>query len=468
MNKTPFIIAGTVATIAIVLVASGSLVINQLPVNKVVKFTAKKSMGADNVVELASGAFGNLFGTVASDSRERQATPTLGAAEGMSASPATGAKMGFGGGGGVSMAPQADSSETNAVAVEGRMMMPYYEYTYNFKYIGDDIEISEAQMPVYRLALDETIGRTIASSVSDAGISFIDLIKFKNLSVTSMNMQQKDGFNIYFNLEQGRVSMDKNQSYVFAEPMMLKCDAPDCGYQEKTFTALPDNQLIAIANDFLSNYGITRSIYGTPVVDNYWKKYQSESSYVPQMQAVIYPLSFDGMNVFESGGYLNGMRVTVDAENMSVSNVNEIFNPFFEKSNYEIETDFARILKVAERGGINMYFYGAKEDSEVLELGTPEYVYMHQYDYSSNDGRSRELYIPALRFSILNAKDKNIYQDSIVVPIAKEILDKYINEESGGIIPRPLPMMTEGSSGEGAAGVSSSGEATVVDMMIAQ
>jgi len=459
-------LVGIITTITIVVVASGSLILNQLPAYKISKLVLQKTVQNGNFIELSDGAFGSLSGINLGEKTQTNLSARSESGESVSVGMVSAPMVGFGGGGGNAVSMDSGSGVVDSM-VSDRMIMPYYEYMYEFDYVGDDFEIVDTQLPVYRLALDQTVGRSMAQSLSNSGINFVDLSKFKNTSVLSMHLSQEDGFNIYLNLDQGKISIDSNQQYILDSVTMM-CDGPGCDFQEKKYSAVPDDQLIAIANKFLDDYGIVRSIYSSPMVDNSWKRYQEDSTYVPQMQSVVYPLSLDGNNVYESGGYINGMRVTVDLSDMRVRNVNEIFNPVFEKSNYEIETDFGRILKFAEKGGMNMFFYGASTEGEKLELGTPSYVYMHQYDYSSKDGRSRELYIPALKFPILNANNKNIYQDSIVVPIAKEILDLYDNNNNnGGMIPRPMPLIMETDGAvRGTPAVMPEVEAIVEEMIV--
>ncbi len=441
MNKIPFVVVAATGTIAIILVASVIFLANQSPLTNSIKFAGNiKQEG--NFIELSAGAFGDLGGNISGGTLAPQAEAGVVTMDASSGELKASNAIGIGGGGGMAM--NASSEEmARAVSASAPMMMPAY-YSYQFKYTGGDFEIADSQMPVYRLALDKTTGKTMASALSGVSFNFLDLSKFRNASVKSVYMAQDDGFNIYLNLDQGRVSIDSNTPYMMKGDIAV-CDGPGCGgYEQQNFPELSESQLISIADKFLSDYGINQTAFGKPFADLAWKINTFYQSYTPRLQSVIYPVSLDGKIVYESGGQPSGMRVVIDSVDNKVRSVNEIFNPVFEKSNYEIETDFNRILKFAERGGVWNSYYGAAEEGETLDLGAPEYVYMHQYDYSQSDGVSRELYVPALRFPILNSEGKNIYQDAIIIPLAKEILDRYdISDDDYRIRPMPEPYLLE-------------------------
>lgn len=440
MNKTPFVVVGMVMTLAIVTVASVSLV--GVPTKKQLIETMPNNFfgvaGAPQTFELAANAFGRLglSGQNAPNKAPMPSANVLGSESAKSSIDTMMPEVGFGGGGGAATSPGATKMMADTSG------MPYYDYQYNLVYVGDDFKITDQQMPVYRLDTDVNIAKAIAGSILNTGLGFINLAKFSGASVGNVSLSQgQGGYNIYLNFDQGRVSLDKNQSYpgvYYAKPMMI-CDGPNCAtsiYPENTYKQASDVELIGAANKFLDEYGIDKSVYGQPVVEN---------------DSVIYPIMFDDKISYDSGNYLNGMRVYVNSGDMSVQSVNEIINPIFEKSNYDLETDFAIILKVAQNGGMNGIFYGATQTDEILNLGTPKYVYLHQYDYSANDGRARELYIPALYFPIINIpKDRYFYQTSIIVPIVKDFLDNYVN---GGIgVPVPMPYVTSSSVEPGGSG----------------
>lgn len=474
MSKVPFVVAGGLATFVLVVVA-GYFVVNQKYGTGLDNFVLNKK--GNKTIQLAANAFGSLGDVVGDIAPSAAPQALLGTEEAISRDNAIGLPgIGAGGGGGVNYAAQAEAigSDQAISSISIVPAPPYYEYSYKFKYIGDEFTIEDSKMPVYRLAIDNNMQKNIANSILSTNLGFIDLSQFSGASVGSIHLSQKDGYNLYLNFEQGRISMNKQQDYY--EIAVDDCGSETClkRYEEPKYSQVADSVLISAAEKFLDKYSIDRSFYGVPEVDNSWKIYTPESTYVPRMQSVIFPLSFGGKTVHEFGGYTIGMRVVVDLADMSVQSANEIFNPLFESSNYEIETDFARILDIAENGGIQRIFYGAREEGEVIELGTPEYIYMHQYDYTSSNSRARELYIPALKFPILNAQNnRNIYQTSIIVPLAKDVLDKYDKQlPPDGVKPMPLPPIgeviimegppsseaSEGQEGEAVSGSTGSGD----------
>ncbi|PIR56802.1 MAG: hypothetical protein COU72_04315, partial [Parcubacteria group bacterium CG10_big_fil_rev_8_21_14_0_10_41_35] len=72
---------------------------------------------------------------------------------------------------------------------------------------------------------------------------------------------------------------------------------------------------------------------------------------------------------------------------------------------------------------------------ENIELGTPEYVLIQLYNYQDN--KSNELLVPALRFPIVKnlENDQYYWRTSVVVPLAKELMNDYSLPE-----PRPMPV----------------------------
>lgn len=98
----------------------------------------------------------------------------------------------------------------------------------------------------------------------------------------------------------------------------------------------------------------------------------------------------------------------------------------FEASEYEIQTDFSKILEVAKQGG--RYGYGMQypENANMVQvkvpLGEPEIIYVHLYDYQS--GRSNEYLVPALKFPVLrDPKEGEYFQNTVIVPIIKEFME---------------------------------------------
>jgi hypothetical protein len=417
MNKLPFAMAGVVATFAIVIVVSYGIVGQKLNKNNLVYKVGQSEMSDMDVTRLSANAFGDL-GSAGSDffPSPAPAGATLGLESAVSSDERFAKGIGGGGGGG-------------GVSMQSQAIAPIYEpeYMYEVKYIGDSISFDYNEAPIYKLVFDTSLGKKIANSVMGHDLGFMDFDKMKDSFVQNIHITSKDEgrYSLYLDLERNKASLSRVQEYFYGmiEP---GCFGPDCGVSAQ-IKEVDDSVLINTANKFLSDFGINTSNYGSPVVDDSWKIYQDERYFsVPQMQTVIYPIAFDGDNVYDLGGMEYGMRVIVNVKDMVVYSVQEITNPVFESSNYEIETNFDKIVKIAEEGGINRTFYGAKQEGEVLEIGNPESITIHHYIFDEETRKSSELFIPALKFPIVSdIEGKRIYQDSVIVPLVKDILDMY-------------------------------------------
>ena len=62
-----------------------------------------------------------------------------------------------------------------------------------------------------------------------------------------------------------------------------------------------DEELIAIADNFLKEHGIKRENYGDPIVNKYWRE-TGMSDFVPDTLTIIYPLLINGKEVLDQGG----------------------------------------------------------------------------------------------------------------------------------------------------------------------
>lgn len=478
MNKVPLAIATGVSVVAIIFTASVYMNVSSLKSTKIKQYAAGQLSGEQKLVVLDKNAFGSLsFSGISGTNESALAAPSAApmAQSNLTTTDAVASKtVAFGRGGGGVAASSAMIAEGQ---VAGKMIAPYYNYLYNYNYVGDDFVIENAEMPVYRLAVNSDTAKSVAGSILNTSLGFVDLSGLANMSVGSISLSQgKEGYNVYMNFDQGRVSIDRIQNYNYPPlyKTMIACDGPGCerpNYEEPKYEQVADNVLIDATENFINKFRIDKSAYGKPFVDNSWKKYNYDASYVPRYQSVVYPLAFDGKEAVESNGYAAGMRFNVDLADVAVQGVWEIINPVFEQSNYTLETDFARILKIAQKGGINgmFYIYGAQAEGESLDLGTPEYVYMHQYDYADGYTFARELYFPALKFPIINVPEgKQIYQDYVIIPLVKEVLDTYDKQDSVGILPEPVPMpyitpeqgSTEPGVVEGSAGSDTSSAET--------
>ena len=85
-----------------------------------------------------------------------------------------------------------------------------------------------------------------------------------------------------------------------------------------------------------------------------------------------------------------------------------------------------------------------------IDLGTPTLVYVQIWKFNSDTQTSDDLYGPAFMFPIVkNENSQNFYQQNIIVPIVKDLLD----DNSSG----PIRIMEQGMGVSGSAGAAVGG-----------
>ncbi|MFA6105663.1 MAG: hypothetical protein WC725_03675 [Patescibacteria group bacterium] len=379
-----------------------------------------------NITRVASGAFGSLTGQqTGSEQVMPKATSNIAPMYGRG-----------GGGGGVASMGVAGSSGTATLdaavspAPDAKMMI-YRPYQIKYVYKGDKLEQGDKNLDVLRRVKPELNTSGAVSVLNKLSFGGLNLGTFANTQVTNFELAQKDskGYITNVDLRNGSISISQNYN---ANP----CPNGVCPvYQPlRPSEMLSDETLISLSNDFLKGHGVDLSNYGEPVVQNDWRKGMETAAsdfapYVPDIISVLYPQKINGTLVYELGGGESGLTVNVDVRNKQVSGAWNITNQNFEAAQYEAETDTARIIKIAENGGIygSGYMDPSAEIIE-LELGTPTRVLTKTW---KNDG-SGEIIVPALYFPILKAPTgKQFYfQTALVVPLIKELLQ----EPSGGPI----------------------------------
>jgi hypothetical protein len=187
-----------------------------------------------------------------------------------------------------------------------------------------------------------------------------------------------------------------------------------------------DEKLIEMANNFIKEHGINLSMYGDPEVEHSWKTNlvglsEGRKANVPERISVIYPLVINNYYVYDQWGNKFGLRVDVNIRVMKVSSAYNLTSQNYEKSVYEAEMDFAEILKVAEKGGISTMRFPSNGKTVDVEIGTPTLVYMKTWNIQSTE--TNELLVPAFLFPITKQPEEGtMYQNNIIVPLAKEIL----------------------------------------------
>lgn len=384
------------------------LVINVLPQEKNLLLS-----GEPEIIRMQSNAFGSLANL-------------------------TDGGRGQGGGGNgneaVARTPLADGETDPKIAPDGQggggTDLSYRPINYKYTYKGEDFTVDSDTMEVFRRASGGFSPGDLNSFLSrfDAGLFNISKFGSASLDYVTASEQRDFGYTLSLDLKQGMVSISEN--WEKWQTPDRRCMDEAC-YQQYRITAdqIPsDEAAINIANAFLDEYGIDRSAYGAPVIQNMWRvMYEAaadkSSVYLPDSVSVIYPSKIGDNEVYDQGGQKSGMYVTINVRVNKVSYLGELSAQRYEGSAYGTEKDTARLLKVAEAGGQYGYmpFYTEPNVETVeLELGKPSTGYVRMWQ--NLNGVGRELYVPSLIFPVLNPPAE-YYVKNVTVPLIKEILD---------------------------------------------
>jgi hypothetical protein len=378
------------------------------------------SFGSDvRVIHTGDKAFGNLATLVSTSGQggggsANSATP----AAPLGSDTRSLAPSGMGGGGGINE----------------KMIAPYYEpVTYKYVYKGDDLNLSSDKLDVLKKQTVDT--SALAGGLSNLGLGLISLDSFPGSKVQSVSFNQDNGYNIYVDFNSGMVSLSGYYGIMPLADGATKeiCPTDGCNPTPVEESDIPDDStIISIANQFLSDHGISTASYGTPEVMNDFRVQNYETLkanskalvYWPDYINVVYPLKIQDGEVYDESGSKTGMMVGVTIRNNKVTSVSNLTTLNYEASSYDAETDKSRILKVAENGGMYNYYYGDNSAKVVeIELGTPTMQYVQMWDYQNNI--SQQLLVPSLVFPITKQpEDGNFWRKSVVVPLIKNILDR--------------------------------------------
>lgn len=308
-------------------------------------------------------------------------------------------------------------------------------YVYNFNETETLPEISE-KMYVYKKD-----NKPLKISDSDIKKIFntdiIDLVKFKNLWISNLNLYEdtKNGYNINLDLHAGTLNVYRNYSMW-----------PEIDFREEkrlSITDVPGNEkIISIAKSFIEKYSINLDAYWNLVVDDTWKKQYNQSDnkadyYIPTMINVISQFVLDGIWVYETYGNPYWLNTTVDINDMQVSSIWSIEKINLVWSEYPLITDKDEILNQAKKGTYYQnprIYWETKENFEEIqvEIWNPKLVYLRKYTYK--EWNSEEYFVPGLMFEVLTSMDskKWIYPgEYVTIPLVKDFIENensYISE----------------------------------------
>lgn len=421
MNKLAYGLGG-VALLLVLVILPQTLKKGQGPNTNLNNNVPGLNLGLE-IAKVGANAFGTLQAASSGDNGAMTASAPQ--ANGVATEEADSTKAapgrvaaGYGGGGGVS---GAGMDATSSIAP-----YPYYYTNYNYIYAGEEFTQDQSQLDVLKRIknIDSTI-----SGIDNVDLGIFDLGKLKNgkVQIFTINEDREFGYSVSVDLQEGMISIYENY---------LKWPQPNYDKQLTMSDWPADEEMINIANDFMQEYGIDTSIYGTPEVDKNWlMAYPADAAgiirpdYVPYYASLIYPLMIDGKTVYDESGNKFGMTVSINLYHKKVSSVWNIFAQKYQSSGYQMETDVAKILERAQRGGFYpMPLYESDDQAQIqnidISLGTPELAWVSTWQYENN--QSHQLFVPALVFPITDKPDDLGYywQKNIVVPLATDLLNQ--------------------------------------------
>jgi hypothetical protein len=418
-----------------------------------VPLTTEGEFFAYNVTPVSNRAFGDLStvqSAVASGRGGGGGGGGLGGPVGAGGAPVIDAAM---------PAPAQSEGANTAMGSAGKMMIAppgdYVHTQYNYVFRGSGLTLPQGDVTVFK----RVKGNLNLPGVNlNADLGIFSLSSFPGLKLETISAYQDttNGYTVYVSAREGSVSIGQNwETWNHPE---TACRDEAC-YQRLRLkiTDIPaDEQIIAIADEFLKDHGFKLGNVGAPYIDNGWKmQYERMTNkadfYVPDQMSVIYPTLIEGQEVYEEFGGKTGVSVSIDIRNKKVAGVWNLFNQSYQSSTYPAVTSEQVVLDhlaKLDKTPTDWLPQDAKRQTLDVELGNPTMGYVHMYKYD-NSG-TEELYVPALVFPVTKqptGKDIYFNRQFVTVPLAADLLRPQI-ENTPRPIDGPVRIMEEPMEGD--------------------
>lgn len=316
---------------------------------------------------------------------------------------------------------------------------PYVPTVYTYVYKGEAIDgLLSPKVDVYKPSTVKTDAPVPADLLTRLGFGLADLTRLRSVQIQSFSVvEDRDyGYAVWVDLASGGISFSQNGRW------------PHAAVEWDPATGLPKDPIrpsevpteaeaVRIADAFLAEYGIDRSRYGTPKLRDDWRVLYETSAdkslvYVPEAVSVVYPELVDGKEILEPNGAPAGLEVSVHARLRRVTGAWNLAARTYAASAYEGETDSARVLDIASKGG-PMAWYPDRGEYRTVEvaIGTPTGGLVRSWQ---PDG---ELFVTALLFPLIDAPAELAWQKVVAVPLAKELLTPPLRVDGPG---KPIPL----------------------------
>ncbi|HAU66204.1 MAG: hypothetical protein UT30_C0019G0031 [Candidatus Uhrbacteria bacterium GW2011_GWF2_39_13] len=312
---------------------------------------------------------------------------------------------------------QATSNDTlgTSYPVLEEEFPPYVEEVIAYEYVYEDElpDLSTLNSNVYRRINTSTLPASVSKNISQLTLAGLSLSAFDQLNIQNLNLSESDenGYNVSVDLLNNTFSVSRNPGYWQTVPSI-----------PLSKENIPSNEtLIATAETFLTDYKIDRSRFGKPSIDQ--TAFNTQGGWFPESITVNYPLLIQEQEVWSMWGQPSGLSVSI---NLHSGEVDSFFGPgpqTQEISNKELITDTKQVLAIAKRGGLWDSIPENPDKTFTSRLGTPEFILAEHYQYENDTVTSSILYVPALRFPVIETDPNTPHQRSwVIVPLVKDVL----------------------------------------------
>ncbi len=364
---------------------------------------------------------------------------------------------------------------TSATPQDVKMIAPYpYPMTVvEYDYTGDALTLAETSLDVLKRSAGSFSSGALASAVQGMGIDLANLGSFGSARVGDVSIYQDEpyGYQIYVSPRNGTISIDQNWDQWQGAYPSCTDDACWQASRLKASDIPSDDELVRIADAFIQQHGINRSVYGPGEVNRSWEysyganvvsmERGNTEIYIPDVVQITYPLLVNGETVYQNGGEKMGLSIGINVRVKRVSSVYNLQQLSFEASAYDAETDANAVLDQAKKGGISSpmrYYADGNVETKIVkaELGTPMKALVQVYQYEDN--QSFELYVPALVFPVTKRPEETAgtwVPNAVIVPLVKGIVNDNptILPMGGVMLKTETPAQGASGSGGGSTGV---------------
>jgi hypothetical protein len=326
-----------------------------------------------------------------------------------------------------SSSEQAESADMTTDPGIGTMPAPDYIGGINYKYIfSGRLPDYESSMAVLKKGIDSSASG-ISGLLDSFDLNLISLNSFPNTSVQNITLIQDSdpGYTIDLNMVYGTVSINQNWNKAYAgisSSDMYFPEGREITPIDKS-NIMEDSELIALADQFVSDHGINLNAYGQPLVTN---KYQLENNdYIPDTMQVLYPLSINGMPVYQPTGERVGVNISISLRDKKVTSLYNLSTQNYDSAPYQTTGDLDTIRQLVEQGGLYGYIEPNPSDNIDVDLSDPVIGYALTSKYDENEIYTEYL-VPSLIFPV-ESQDYNILsmRQNVVIPLIQDFIEDY-------------------------------------------